>query len=133
MPAKQAALPFNVFSGVLVSGSASGGAFTYVSSVTAIQYKDNVGYQVNFTGLPVGFIQVAACNDYNPQLPQSANPLNSNANGNWIALASVAMQNATTPIGFNLNQVPFAYVQLQYVNATSSGVLTGWITSKGLG
>lgn len=125
--------PFNIFNNISVSGSASVGAATFTSSVTAVQYRDNVGYQVNFTGNPTGWVQINASNDYNPQLPESGNPQNSSTNGTWVALASVSMATASNPIAFNLNQVPFAYIQCQFVNATASGTITGWVVAKGLG
>lgn len=133
MPMKTAGLPFNIFKNITVSGSASGATATFTSSVTAIQYKDNVGYQVNFTGAPLGFVQINACNDFNPQLPQSANPQGSSTNGTWCTLTSVSMATASSPIAFNLNQVPFGYIQCQFFSSTSSGVLTAWVALKGLG
>lgn len=133
MPVKTAALPFNIFNSVSVSGSASAALATFTSSVTAIRYLDNIGYQVNFTGTPQGVLQINACNDFNPQLPESGNPQNSSKNGTWITLTSLSMVSAVSPIGFNLNQVPFGYVQCQFLSSTASGVLTGWIAAKGLG
>lgn len=133
MPTKTAALPFNIFNNISVSGSASIGAATFTSSVTALRYLDNVGYQVNFTGGPTGVLQVNASNDYNPQLPESGNPQNSSLNGTWVTLASLSMATASNPVAFNLNQVPFAYVQCQFISATASGVISGWVTAKGLG
>jgi hypothetical protein len=130
---KSVGLPFNIFNTVSVSGSASIGVATFTSSVTAIQYKDNVGYQVNFTGTPFGVLQINASNDYNPQLPESGNPQGSSASGNWVTLTSVSISTASSPIGFNLNQVPFAYIQCQFISGTSSGTISGWVTSKGLG
>jgi len=124
---------FNIFNGITVSGSASQGAATFTSSVTANIYRDNVGYQINFTGSPTGVLQINASNDYNPQLPQSANPQNSSTNGTWVTLTSVSMANVVNPVAFNLNQVPFAFIQCQFVSATSSGVLTGWISTKSIG
>lgn len=132
MPVKTAGLPFNIFNQITVSGSASAGAATFTSSITAIQYKDNIGYQVNFTGNPVGVLQINASEDYNPQLPESANPQNSSTNGNWFTLTSVSMANVFSPVGFNLNQVPFPYIQCQFISGTSSGVITGWVSSKGI-
>ena len=133
MPVKTAALPFNIFNTIAVSGSASFGGATFTSSITAVRYLDNVGYQINYTGAPQGVIQVNACNDYNPELPQTGNPQNSSQNGTWITLASLSIVNTVSPIGFNLNQVPFGYVQCQFISSTASGILTGWIAAKGLG
>lgn len=133
MAHKGTSLPFNIFNTVAVSGSASAGGATFTSSVTAISYRDNVGYQINFTGAPFGVLQINACNDFNPQLPESGNPKNSSTNGTWVTLTSVSMASIVSPVGFNLNQVPFAYVQAQFISGTASGVITGWISAKGLG
>lgn len=133
MPTKTASV-FNIFNNIAVSGSASSAAAaTFTSSATSNLYRDNVGYQINFLGSSTGFIQINACNDYNPQLPQSGNALNSSPNGTWTTLASVSMANALNPILFNLNQVPFAFVQCQFFNGTASGTITGWVASKSLG
>lgn len=133
MAVKNVGLPFQIFNNILVSGSASVGVATFTSSATAVQYKDNVGYQINFTGTPFGVLQINASNDYNPQLPESGNPFNSSTNGNWVTLTSISISTASSPVGFNLNQVPFAFIQCQFISGTASGSLTGWVTSKGLG
>ncbi len=130
--AKQASV-FNIFNTITVSGSASAGAATFTSSVTSNLYRDNIGYQVNFTGAPTGVLQINASNDYNPQLPESGNLQNSSTNGTWATLTSVSMANVVSPVCFNLNQVPFAFVQCQFISGTSSGVITGFLSSKSIG
>lgn len=132
MPGKEATV-FNTFFNIAVSGSASASAATFTSSVTANIYRDNVGYQINYTGAPQGVLQINACNDYSPMLPQSATPQNASATGTWTTLTSVSMANVVSPVLFNLNQIPFAFIQCQFISATSSGVITGWIATKSLG
>lgn len=119
---------FNIFSSVSVSG-----AVTFTSSTTGILYRDDVGYQVNFTGSPQGVLQINASNDYNPQQPQTANPQNSSASGNWATLTSVSMANVVSPVLFNLQQLPFAFIQCQFISSTASGVITGWVSTKSVG
>ncbi len=132
MPGKEASV-FNIFNTITVSGSASAGAATFTSSVTSNIYRDNIGYQINFTGSPQGVLQFNGSNDYNPQLPQSANPVNSSTAGNWFTFASVSMANIVSPYGLNVNQFPFAFIQCQFISSTATGVLTGWISTKSLG
>lgn len=132
MPVKEASV-FNIFKNIAVSGSASAGAATFTSSVTSNIYRDNIGYQINFTGGPTGVIQFNGSNDYNPQLPQSANPQGSSTNGTWFTFASASMGSVVSPYALNINQFPFAFLQCQFISGTSSGVLTGWISTKSLG
>lgn len=132
MPGKEASV-FNLFNTVTVSGSNSSGQAAFTSSVTSNVYRDNIGYQINYTGSPQGVFVFNGSNDYNPQLPQSANPQNSSTNGTWFTFASASAANVLSPYALNINQFPFAYIQFQFVSATASGVLTGWISTKSLG
>lgn len=132
MPGKEASV-FNIFNSVSVSGSASVSAATFTSSVTANLYRDNIGYQINFSGNPVGIFQFNGSNDYNPKLPQSGDFQGSSPNGTWFTFASVSTANVFSPYGLNINQFPFAFIQFQFVSATSSGLLSGYISSKSLG
>lgn len=126
--------PFNIFSNISVSGSTSQGSYAFVSSVTGFSYQDNIGYQVDFVGSTQGVLQVSASINYNPQLPESANMLGSSANGTWFTLASISMANAVSPVGFNLNQVPYSFIRCEFISGTSNGTLTsGFVMSKGLG
>lgn len=127
MPGKEASV-FNIFSSVSVSG-----AQTFTSSITANIYRDNVGYQIIFSGSPTGTLQINVSNNYNLQQPQSGNVINSSPGGDWTTLASVSMVNVVSPVAFNMNQVPFAFIQCQFVSSTASGTITGWISSKSLG
>lgn len=119
---------FNIFNNITVNGSG-----TFTSSVSGLMYRDYVGYQVNFTGSPQGTLQFNGSNDYNPQAPQSANPQNSSANGNWFTFASVSMANIVSPYGLNIQIFPFAFVQCQFIASSATGTLTGWISTKSLG
>lgn len=124
---------FNIFNQIAVSGSASIGVATYTSSATSALYRDDIGYQVNFIGTPQGVLQFNGSNDYNPQTPQSGNPQNSSGNGTWFTFASVSMNTIVSPYALNITQFPFAFLQCQVISATSSAVLTGWVSTKSIG
>lgn len=124
---------FNIFTTILVSGSASIGQATFTSSATGVNYRDNIGYQINFTGSPQGTLQFNGSNDYNPALPQSATTLGYSVNGNWFTFASVSMASIVSPYALNINQFPFQFIQCQVLSGTSSAVMTGWISTKSIG
>ena len=118
---------FNIFSNISV------GSATFTSSSTGVIYRDNIGYQVNYTGSPQGVLQFNGSNDFNPQLPESGNPQGSSQNGNWFTFASVSMANIVSPYALNIDQFPFAFVQCQFVASTAAGTITGWISTKSIG
>lgn len=127
MPVKITAPPFNIFNNIL-------GSATFTSSATSILYKDTVGYQVNFTGVSAGTLQINGSNDYNPNLPQSADPFNASQSGTWVTLASTSIGTGTpNPIFFNMNQLGMAWIQCQYIASSGTGTLSGWIVGKSLG
>lgn len=118
---------FNQFNNI------STGSGTFTSSVSGTIYRDNIGYQVNFTGSPQGTLQFNGSNDYNPQLPQTANPQNSSTNGSWFTFASVSMASVVSPYALNIQNFPFAFIQCQFISSSAVGTLTGWISTKSLG
>jgi len=129
LPVKNAARPFNIFNATVSDGQ------TYTSSNTAITYLDTVGYQINLGGVgPTGVLQINGSNDWNPQLPESANPQGSSQNGTWVTIASVSIGiGSPNPVFFNMNQLGHAYIQCQFVSSTASGTLSGWLVAKSLG
>jgi hypothetical protein len=115
---------------------------TIYSTISNILHKDSVAIQLNWTGTPVGSFYVQVSNDYKPALAQSEGCGAPN-NGNWIQVpltnpltGSTALTKPTTdgnPMGINLNQLGWAWIQVVYTNSSGSGTLTGTITAKSLG
>ncbi len=117
---------FQLMNAVPISGTT-----TYTSSNSQVLYKDSVGYQVNFTGSPVGVLQVNGSLDFNPGTPQSRGSLNA---GNWTTISSTSITAASpSVVTFNLNQLAAPYVQLQFISSTASGTLTAFFVAKSLG
>lgn len=105
----------NYGGGTKPSGTIAGtmsGTNTIYTNVLEVSRFDNHGLEVTWTGTPTGTITVLCSNSginfypltFNPALTQPAG----SAGGYLI----------------NLNQVPFKYLMLQYVNSTGSGTLS---------
>lgn len=85
---------------------------TIYSQIICTQNMDNGGLEVTWTGTPTGTFSVVVSNSgltfyaltFNPTLAQPA------GSGGGYAV--------------DLNQLPFRYLMLQYVNASGSGLLT---------
>lgn len=96
------------------------GTTTITSATQNVTNFDNLGLQVSWTGTPTGVISVMCSIDnvtffaltFNPVLDQPAG----SAGGYLI----------------NLNQLPFAYMRVQYVNASGVGVFNVYVNKKDL-
>lgn len=88
-----------------------------LSPVTSIQYGDNVGIQLNWTGTPNGsfFVQVSL----------------DNVNFIPITLPTPVTAAGTASSAYiSLNQLDAAYIQFGYTAASSTGTLDAYITWK---
>lgn len=97
-------------SGVLVGAMAS--TNTIYSQIIDLSKMDNAGLEVNWTGTPTGTFTV--------------NVSNSGLNFYALTFNPVLTQPAGAAGGYaiSLNQYPFKYLMLKYVNASGSGSLT---------
>lgn len=94
------------------------GTSTVLSVAQNIQNFDNIGLQIDWTSTAVGTISVLCSIDgvtyhaltFNPILAQPVG-----AAGGYI---------------IDLNQVPFPWLKVQYVNASGSGLLNVYLFSK---
>lgn len=110
----------------IVSGDMSQASIT--SSVTTIQYLDNIGVQLNFSGSPVGTFAIQVSADYK----QDANGNVMNA-GNWIPVTlSPAPVASGSPgqIYLDLNQLSSPYLRVVYTKTSGTGTLQGYVTGK---
>jgi hypothetical protein len=103
-----------------VAATAISGTNTYTSAITDLNQMHNVGLDVRFTGTPTGTLSVMCSNDGVTFTALTFNPAITQPTGAALNLL------------INLNQVPFRYVQLQYVNSTGSGTIISYLTSKDL-
>jgi hypothetical protein len=93
---------------------------TIYSNIIEVSRMDNHGIEVAWTGTPTGTLTI----------------LVSNSGLNWPALTFDPV--LTQPVGsansiaINLNQLPFKYVMLKYINASGSGTLKAYTQLKDL-
>jgi hypothetical protein len=114
-------VPFNpntALTGVL-TGTMSG-TNTIYSNIQDISNTDNQGLEITWSGNPTGTISVLCSESGLYFYPLTFNP------------AIIQPTGSAGGYLIDLNQVPWRYVMVQYVNASGSGVLTMWLGSKDL-
>lgn len=95
----------------LTPGGVMTGTNTIYSQIFEVGKIDNIGFDVAWSGTPVGVLSV----------------LTSSGGTNWPTLTfSSPPQPAGSAgvLGISLNQLPFKYYMFQYVNTSGTGVLT---------
>ena len=114
---------------ILTSGDMSTASFT--SAVTNIQFLDNVGIQINYSGSsPVGNFNVQVSADYAQD--SQGNVTNS---GNWASIvingsANIAVPGNSSPIYIDLNQLSAPWIRLSYTKVSGTGTANAFITAK---
>lgn len=101
---------------------------TITSAVTNIQYLDNIGVQLNFTGTPTGNFSVQVSADYAQD--SSGNVTNA---GNWIALSlspSPAATGSGSNIYIDITEISAPWIRVVYTKTSGTGTLNGYITGK---
>lgn len=106
---------FTQFNAVAVSGTT-----TYNSPISTLTQMHNIGLDITFTGTMTGTLTVNCCNDGVNFKALTFNPILSQPAGSGLSYL------------VDLNQVPFQYLQVTYVNASGSGTLNCILTSKDL-
>lgn len=101
---------------------------TVTSAVTCIQWLDNIGIQLTWTGAAVGTFAVEVSADYAQDIEG-----NVQVAGNWTALslspAPVAAGVANT-IYVDINGISAPWIRIKYTKTSSTGTLQGYITGK---
>jgi hypothetical protein len=118
MPRKNALIPYQIVS----SGNM---ASNVTSKVTNIQFLDNISVQANFTGTPTGTLNVQGSVDYSQDA--QGNVINA---GNWITITTNSPSGSANQVLFDLNQLSFPYLRLQYVASSGSGTLNAYVSGK---
>jgi hypothetical protein len=88
--------------------------------------------EVSWTGTPTGTITInAAVNNPYPDPYSATNPIPSQ---NSLTFDPVLAQPSGSSGGYviDLNQYPFPWLQVQYVNTSGTGTLNVWIFEKDL-
>ena len=126
MPLKEVLNPFVVLGSTSVSGTN-----VYVSTISAVLYKDTIVYQSNLSGSPQGTMEAYVSLDYSPGYPQTGGI---QAAGNWASIGSVSIGPTTTsPVILQYQQVGAPWIKFQFTSTTASGVIDVRVAGKSLG
>lgn len=121
----------------IVAGDMSQASIT--SSVTNIQYLDDVGVQLNWTGSPVGSFAIQVSADHAQDINS---PPNVTVPGNWVPLtftywngstfvtATTLPTTAGSPIYIDLALLSAPWIRIVYTKVSGSGSLNAFITAK---
>lgn len=107
--------------------SASMGA-DVTSAVTNIQMLDNIGFQVVWTGTPVGSFDVQVSLNYTQD--EWGNVSNA---GDWSSIGLTPAPSASGSAGsayIDINQISAPWIRLVYTRTSGTGTLQGYITGK---
>lgn len=111
---------------IISSGDMSQSSLT--STVTNIQYMDNICISLVWTGSPTGTFAVQGSLDH--QQDALGNIITA---GNWIALGLSPNPAATGSAGstlIDLNQLSFPYIRVVYTKTSGTGTLNAKIGGK---
>jgi hypothetical protein len=123
---KQVIKPYKVIS----AGDMSQSSLT--SAVSNIQGVDNIAYQVNFSGSPVGTFDVQVSMDFQPGVSPNSAPANS---GTLISLplsSPVAASGSAGAAYLDLNQVSAPFIRIVYTKTSGTGSLDALIVAKSI-
>lgn len=121
----------------IVAGDMSLSSIT--SQVSNILQLDDVGYQFNFTGSPVGTFQIQISADY---AQDTSSPPNVTNAGNWVPLIftywdGAAFQTTSnipttvgSPIYLDMPLMSAPWIRAVYQKVSGSGTLTAFYTAK---
>jgi hypothetical protein len=100
--------------------------FDNFSKPTNVTWLDNAGITVQWTGSPVGTLEVYVSND-------NAGPFPNYPVANWQKLdfgAPIVIDGTNTNLLINMNQLPFNWLAMKYVSTSGTGTLSAQLTSK---
>lgn len=114
----------------LIHNGAMTGTTTVTSAPQNISNFDNIALEISWTGTPTGTINIlGSISESFPQAVQAGL-------ANYYPLTfSPAL---TSPVGsadaylVYMNEIPYPYIEVQYVNVSGSGVLNVFLFSKDL-
>lgn len=114
-------------------------AASIISSVSSIEFVDDIGVQFNWTGAPVGLFSVQISADY---AQDTSSPPNVQNTGNWIDLVltywngSVWVTSTSvpttvgSPIYIDLPLLSAPWIRAKYTKTSGTGTLQAFLTNK---
>ncbi len=123
---------------VISAGSMTGTA-VLTSSITAITGMDDLGYQFDFTGSPVGTFQIQVSANHNQD--ELGNQITAGTwvpvtvtywNGSAFVSGTTIPTSVGTPIFVECTQFSAPYIRCVYTNASSTGTLTATVCGKSI-
>lgn len=121
----------------IVSGDMSAASIT--SSVSSIEFVDDIGIQFNWTGSPVGVFSVQISIDYTQDTSSSPNV---QVAGNWVDLVLTYWNGAAwvtgtsipatvgSPIYIDLPLLSAPWIRCKYTKTSGTGTLSAFLTTK---
>lgn len=110
-----------------VSGDMSTASITSLAS--KIEFMDNIGVQLSWTGSPVGNFQIQVSVNHNQDI--NGNVITA---GTWVPLLFSGVANIASSVGspiyIDLNQMSAPWIRVVYTKSSGSGTLTGHICGK---
>ena len=105
-------------------------AATVTSPVTQVNYHDNLVYQCNITGSPVGTLAMQASDDY-LAINTAGGQTNVINAGNWVTISGMtaAVTTAETII-FDCNQLAPMSIRLLYTKTSGTGAIDIYVSGK---
>lgn len=100
------------------------------SDAVYTQYQDNIGIQLNWTGVPVGTFDVQISMDHHQDING-----NITVAGNWTSLPlspAIAASGGADTAYIDLNQQSAPYFRVVYTRTSGTGTLNVFATAKGI-
>lgn len=109
------------------------------SAITNISFLDDIGYQFNFTGSPVGTIALQVSADH---AQDYSSPPNVTVAGNWVNLTFTYWNGLTfvtdtsiptsvgSPIYIDLALLSAPWIRAVYTKTSGTGTLQAFVTAK---
>lgn len=113
--------PFSVITNIAMTGNVT-------SAVTVIQNLSQIGYDISWTGVPVGTFSVQVSNTYS----QNADGTVKNA-GNWtsLVLSTVPTASGSSGSGYiDVDAISAYAMRLVYTFVSGSGTLNATVNGK---
>jgi hypothetical protein len=114
---------------VLLNAQSTASDFNTYTNPTNIDYLDNVGIQVVWTGTTVGTLEVYGSND-------TANVQQGKYPTNWSKFefgATINVDTTNSDLLIHMNQVPYSWIALKYTATSGTGTITAKLTVKMVG
>lgn len=100
------------------------------SAITNVEFLDNIGVQLQWSGSPVGNFEIQVSLNYDQDI--NGNVINA---GTWVPLTFPTYNNdiptsAGSPLYIDLNQLSAPWVRVVYTKTSGTGTLNTYICGK---